>query len=161
MEASNQGTPSEADQQAAAAEQQRAAEEQRLADEQRAEAERAAQEGDAPPAAPEPSAADAPVSEEERNPAVEQSPAATDAQDAIIGDPGLRDEQQPAQGPGSQDVPLRTSPPPPEAQSGVPLPEDRQAGVEPGPSGPAVPPQEGETPDFDASEGQTTTPPMG
>lgn len=72
---------------------------------------------------------------EERNPAREQAPAATDAQDAIIGDPGLRDEQQPLGNegtPSNADTPHRTSAPPPTGQSGVPLPEDRDAGVQPG-----------------------------
>lgn len=76
----------------------------------------------------------------ERDPAAEQAPAATEAQDAIIGDQGTRGEQQPDQALGSQDTPLRTSPPPPEAQSGVPLPEDRAAGVQPGE--PPAPPEE-------------------
>lgn len=105
-------------------------------------------------------------SEEERNPARDQAPVATDAQEAIVGDPGLR-EQQPFGNEGSPtavDRAVATSAPPPSAQSGVPLSEDRQAGIEPGPKGPAVPVREdaeGEVPEHDASEGQTTTPPMG
>lgn len=84
--------------------------------------------GDAAPAASEERPA---ADSEERNPAADQAPVATEAQDTIIGDPGIRDEQVPQGSVGSQDVPVRTSAPPPSAQSGVPLPEDRAAGVEP------------------------------
>lgn len=100
---------------------------------------------DAPPApeVPEPEApADAPPApeadpvapdSEDRSPAHDQSPVASDAQEAIIGDPGVRDESQPVQSEGAPtnvDQPHRTSAPPPEAQSGVPLPEDREPGEE-------------------------------
>lgn len=100
--------------------------------------------GGAPPAAEEAreAATPEPVAEEEANPARDQAPVATDAQDTIVGDPGLRGEQQPQQNEGasgSANTPVRTSPPPPSAQSGVPLPEDRAAGVEPGPAGPLGP----------------------
>lgn len=111
--------------------------------------------GGAPPAAEEAreAATPEPVAEEEANPARDQAPVATDAQDTIVGDPGLRGEQQPQQNEGasgSANTPVRTSPPPPSAQSGVPLPEDRAAGVEPGPAGPLGPggvpvPQQGGT----------------
>jgi hypothetical protein len=122
-----------------------------------------------PTDAPVPTASDeerlSDLSEEERNPAVEQSPAATAAQDAVVGDPGLRDEQQPVGSVPNPDTPVRTSAPPPSAQSGVPLPEDRAAGVQPGVSGPAVAGGAGvdeeETPDHDGSEGQSSTSPMG
>jgi hypothetical protein len=80
--------------------------------------------------------------EDEANPARDQAPVATDAQEAIKGDPGLH-EQQPIGNEGSPtaiDRPVATSAPPPSAQSGVPLPEDRAAGVEPG-DAPAAQPQ--------------------
>jgi hypothetical protein len=99
---------------------------------------------------------------EERNPAVDQAPAATEAQNAIIGDPGLRDEQEPQASVGSADIPHRTSAPPPAAQSGVPLPEDRAAGIQPGVKGPVVPVgEDAGAPLHDGSEGQSTTSPMG
>lgn len=66
--------------------------------------------------------------------AEEQSPVATARDKAIVGNSGLF-EQQPVPAQGDPDSPVRTSAPPPQAQSGVPLPEDRAAGVEPGPSG--------------------------
>src|SRR5581483_10868932 len=116
-------------------------------------------EGAEPSAAPVPSASDeerlSDLPDEERNPAVDQAPAATAAQDVVVGDPGLRDEQQPVASVGSPDIPVRTSAPPPSAQSGVPLPEDRAAGVQPGVSGPAVAggqeQDEDEAPDHDGS----------
>lgn len=124
--------------------------------------------GDAAPVEDAHDEAPAPDSDE-RNPARDQAPVASDAQDAVVGDPGLRDEQQPVQNEGTAsavDRPVRTSAPPPSAQSGVPLAEDRAAGVEPGTSGPAVPGGEeaeaGEdVPEHDASGGQSTTPPLG
>lgn len=79
---------------------------------------------------------------DEANPAEDQAPVATAAQEAIIGDQGARREQQPlgVEGtPTSVDQPVRTSAPPAELQSGVPLAEDRAAGVEPGPAGPLGP----------------------
>lgn len=63
---------------------------------------------------------------DEHNPAAEQAPVATDRQEAIKGDPGFG-EQQPTSAYADQDTPVRTSPPPPAAQSGIPLPEDREA----------------------------------
>lgn len=88
--------------------------------------------------------------EDERSPAHDQAPIASDAQDTIIGDPGLRDEQQPQQTEGAAtavNTPVRTSPPPPSAQSGVPLSEDRAAGVEPGTGAPAAAEELGEDED--------------
>lgn len=74
------------------------------------------------------------ASEEERNPAPEQSPVATEAQRTITGDPGLsRGEQVPQQvegSPSAVDRPVGTSMPPPGAQSGMPLPEDRAAAAQ-------------------------------
>lgn len=64
-------------------------------------------------------------------PAVDQAPVATERGNAIVGDSGLY-EQQPESGFNDQDTPVRTSAPPPSLQSGVPLPEDRAAGVQPG-----------------------------
>jgi hypothetical protein len=89
----------------------------------------AAPEPEAAPAAPEP---EAPAAEEppDRNPAEDQAPAATANQDAIIGDPGFRDEQSALANEGTPtnvDTPVRTSAPPAEMQSGMPLPEDRAA----------------------------------
>jgi hypothetical protein len=78
---------------------------------------------------PEQPAAAAPA-EGERNPAVEQAPIATAHQDTVIGDPGFRDEQAAVASEGQPthvDMPLRTSAPPPEMQSGTPLPEERAA----------------------------------
>jgi hypothetical protein len=57
------------------------------------------------------------------------APAATAQQEAIVGNAGLG-EQQPAPGFVSQDTPLIGAQAP-QAQSGVPLPEDRAAGVQP------------------------------
>lgn len=82
--------------------------------------------------------------EDERNPARDQAPVATDAQEAAVGDPGLH-EQQPFGNEGSPtavDRPVATSAPPPSAQSGVPLPEDRAAGVEPDPDAPVTQPEQ-------------------
>lgn len=103
--------------------------------------------------------------DEELRPAAEQAPVATEAEEAIIGDPGFR-EQQPRineGGPQSANQPHASSAPPPSRQSGVPLAEDREAGVEPGPKGPVNPVREdeGEVPANDASEGQTATSPGG
>jgi hypothetical protein len=87
-----------------------------------------------PAAPPEPVAEEAPP---DRDPAAEQSPVATEAQNRIIGDPGFRDEQATIQGEGGSanvDTPVRTSAPPAELQSGMPLPEDRAAAA-------AAPPQ--------------------
>lgn len=65
-------------------------------------------------------------------PATEQSRIASERQRAIAGDSGLY-EQQPQRSEGdSANTPLRTSPLPAELQSGVPLAEDREAGVQPG-----------------------------
>lgn len=64
-------------------------------------------------------------------PAVEQSPVATAAGKVIVGDSGMY-EQQPVNSASNVDTPLRTSAPPAELQSGVPLAEDRAAGVQPG-----------------------------
>lgn len=78
--------------------------------------------------------------EPDHAPAEDQAPAAHAA--ATVGDPGLHGEQQPTQAEGSPsnvDRAVGTSAPPPSAQSGVPLVEDRQAGVEPGPAGPIAP----------------------
>jgi hypothetical protein len=62
-------------------------------------------------------------------PDAEHAPAATTAQDVIVGQSGLG-EQQPQEGLGSnQNTPL-VGATQPAAQSGVPLPEDRAAGVE-------------------------------
>lgn len=143
MEASQTGPASEgqegavggeaaagADAAAEAAAQQREAEARKAAEEAAAERDRAAAEesdddddddndGDERGKVPDPS----------------HAPVAEEAQEAIIGDPGLRGEQQPLQNegtPGNVNTPNRTSAPPPEAQSGVPLAEDRAAGVEPG-----------------------------
>jgi hypothetical protein len=112
-----------------------------------------------------PTAGDQPVSDAERNPARDQAPVATDRMEAIVGDPGFR-EQQPPVGFADANTPLSSSAPPPAAQSGVPLAEDRAAGVRPGPSGP-IPgpgqpvPDAASAPVNDGSEGSTSTPPRG
>jgi len=76
----------------------------------------------------------------DNEPAVHQSPVATDAMRAIVGDHGMRGAQEPADAFASStaNIPVATSAPPPEAQSGVPLAEDRAAGVKPGPVVPPV-----------------------
>lgn len=62
-------------------------------------------------------------------PAEDQAPVATDNQKAIVGDSGLY-EQEPFDASGnSADQVHRTSAPPAALQNGVPLPEDRAAGV--------------------------------
>ena len=103
----------------------------------------------APAQAPEPEAPEqavvepqAPEPEEppNRNPAEEQAPIATAAQNAIIGDPGFRDEQNPIPAGAGVDTPLRTSAPPAELQSGMPLPEERAAGAAPAEPAPAAEP---------------------
>lgn len=58
----------------------------------------------------------------------EHAPAATQNEKVIVGDAGLG-EQQPSGGFTSQDVPVVNASPP-QAQSGVPLAEDRAAGVQ-------------------------------
>lgn len=81
----------------------------------------------------------------ERAPAEDQAPAAHAA--ATVGDPGLHGEQNPVQaegGPSHVDRALGTSAAPPSAQSGVPLAEDRAAGIEPGQAGPVAPEGAGE-----------------
>lgn len=75
-----------------------------------------------------------------RNPAAEQAPTATERQEAIQGDPGLREQDPMAAVDDSANTPVRTSAPPPGVQTGVPLAEDRAAGVEPGSPGPEPPP---------------------
>lgn len=70
----------------------------------------------------------------EANPAPEQSPVASAAADAIVGEHGLEQVPVSSLDTGAQDTPVRTSAPPPEAQSGIPLASDRAAGVEPGES---------------------------
>lgn len=114
-----------------------------------------------------PGATDEVVPDDERNPARHQSPAATDAQEAIMGDPGFR-EQQPTSGFGANTAnsPFASSAPPPGAQHGVPLAEDRAAGVEPGPKGPIAGPGQAQpdasdAPDHDGSGGQSTTSNLG
>jgi hypothetical protein len=57
----------------------------------------------------------------------EHAPVAAAAEEVIVGDAGLG-ESQPSAGHVSQDTPLVNATPP-EAQSGVPLAEDRAAGV--------------------------------
>ena len=96
----------------------------------------------APAQAPEPEApAQAPEPEEpDRNPAEEQAPVATATQNAIIGDPGFRDEQNPIPAGAGVDTPLRTSAPPAELQSGMPLPEERAAEAAPAEPAPAAEP---------------------
>jgi hypothetical protein len=63
--------------------------------------------------------------EDERSPATEQAPVASEAAGASI---GFEQEPRVAEG-GAQhvDTPVGTSMPPPQAQSGMPLPEDRAA----------------------------------
>lgn len=71
-----------------------------------------------------------PGADADRTPAEDQAPVATAAQEAIIGDPGFRAEQNPQQSEGAPthvDRPVGTSMPAPELQSGMPLPEDRAA----------------------------------
>lgn len=95
---------------------------QEAAEHQAAEAKRQAE--------TEPEAVDEPASGDEREPAVDQAPVAHERQEAIIGDPGFRNESQPLGNEGTPshvDTPVRTSAPPPEMQSGMPLPEDRAA----------------------------------
>lgn len=110
-----------------------------------------------------PTATDEQVDPEERNPSPDHAPTAQ----AVMGDPGFRvNEPGAGFGPVSPDMPFASSAPPPGAQSGVPLAEDRAAGVEPGPSGPIpgpgmAQPDTADTPDHDGSEGQSTTPPLG
>jgi hypothetical protein len=85
---------------------------------------------------PEAHGAAVPVTSEEPKPEVQpneqpdasHAPAAVANEKAIVGDAGLG-EQQPSNGLASQDVPLVNATPP-QAQSGVPLAEDRAAGVE-------------------------------
>lgn len=87
----------------------------------------------------------------EAHPAPEQSPAATAAQKAITGDHGMAGQPLSAVD-SSANTPVATSPPPPSAQPGVPLAEDREAGVEPGESSnlPGVQGAEGGEPDPEA-----------
>lgn len=70
--------------------------------------------------------ADEPLTEQ---PDTSQAPVAAEQEKAIVGDAGLG-ESQPSPGMASQDTPLVNATAP-QAQSGVPLPEDRAAGVEP------------------------------
>lgn len=79
------------------------------------------------PAAPE----EAP---EAQGPAVDQSPVASARDAAITGDSGLF-EQQPQPVAADPNSPHRTSAPPASLQSGVPLAEDRAAGVQAGEPG--------------------------
>lgn len=67
--------------------------------------------------------------EVDRSPARDQSPVASDAQDAITGDPGFGEQvpQTSEGGTSAVDRPVGTSMPSPEAQSGMPLPEERAA----------------------------------
>lgn len=69
-----------------------------------------------------------------------------DPEQAVEGDQG---EQVAADAPGEigQSTPVRTSSPDPAAQSGVPLQEDREAGVEPGPVQPGDESGDGERPE--------------
>jgi hypothetical protein len=100
-------------------------------------------------ASPEVGGGAVPVPPEGEPPAVDQAPVAHEAQNAIIGDPGFRNEQQPLGNEGQPtnvDIPVRTSAPPPSLQSGVPLPEDRAAGVEPG--------QPAQTPEADVPQSE-------
>jgi hypothetical protein len=63
----------------------------------------------------------------ENDPAIEQAPAATEAQNAIVGDSGMF-SQQPGRPPGgasSVDTPVSTSGPPAGWQQQPPLPEDQ------------------------------------
>lgn len=76
--------------------------------------------------------------EDVRHPEPEQSPVATERNKAIQGDPGFGEGQAPQSVAANADAPFAQSPPPPAAQSGVPLQEDRDAGVEPGARGPLV-----------------------
>lgn len=107
------------------------------------------------PDAPNPDLAPGERAEDEvegrEGPAEDQSPVATARDKAIVGDSGLF-EQQPQTMSGDPDTPVRTSAPPAELQSGVPLPEDRAAGVQPGPAGPRPTPAPGAAADATAEE---------
>src|ERR1700747_395322 len=63
------------------------------------------------------------------DPPIEQSPVAPANQKSITGAPGFG-EQQPRQPLGNVDTPLASSAPPPQAQAGMPLPEDRAAAAQ-------------------------------
>lgn len=83
--------------------------------------------------APVASQADQPAPAGTQQPDPAHAPAAAAEEGVIVGDAGLGEQQPVAPGSGSQNVPAVGSTAP-QAQSGVPLPEDRVAGVQPDPS---------------------------
>jgi hypothetical protein len=62
----------------------------------------------------------------------QHAPVAEKAQEAIVGDNGLREQQPPPSDTFNPNAVLQGSQPP-QAQSGVPLQEDKAAGVQPNP----------------------------
>lgn len=85
------------------------------------------------PATPEAGASpDQPAPVGTAQPDPSHAPAAAKEEETIVADAGLG-EQQPVEPGHSQDTPAIGSTPP-QAQSGVPLPEDRAAGVQPDPT---------------------------
>lgn len=107
---------------------------------------------------PQEQSAPPPVTPGSSDPAAEQSPVATENQKTITGDPGFG-EQQPRSPLGNADAPVASSAPPPGAQSGMPLPEDRAAqAANVGDAAPAGEPVEGEPEEPDGAEGEEVPP---
>lgn len=85
------------------------------------------------------------VQEAVDHPAVDQAPVAEERQRAIVGDSGMFEQEPRSPTSDPANTPHATSAPPAQLQTGVPLPEDRAAGVQPGPAGPLPGPTPGTT----------------